>query len=156
MLFPQSCSPVHMCVGGTFVWLEFVCLHFRARHWYRHAAGTTHVVRPCFEGLSGRRLHVVTGVVLRGLALPSRSLAGQANPLWTVTYRTSATLLTPAGVVAFADQAPRGQRVPLDNFRTLLIDLSAESVESFLSSRSKTWRRSCGRRSPARARGSLP
>ena len=29
-------------------------------------ADTTHVVRPCFERLSGRRLHVVTDVVLRG------------------------------------------------------------------------------------------
>ena len=41
-------------------------------------------------------------------------------------------LLTPAAVAASADQVPRGQWAPLDEFRTLLIDRSAESVESFL------------------------
>ena len=39
-------------------------------------------------------------------------------------------LLTPAAVAASADQVPRGQRAPLDQFRTLLIDRSAKSVES--------------------------
>ena len=60
-------------------------------------------------------------------------------------------LLTPAAVVAFADQVPRGQRVPLDQSRPLLIDRSAESVESFLPSRSRTWRRSREHQSPAHA-----
>ena len=54
--------------------------------------------------------------------------------LWLIRPRRL-LLLTPAAVAAFADQAPRGQRVPLDQFHLLLIDRSAESVESFLPSR---------------------
>ena len=50
-------------------------------------------------------------------------------------------LLTPAAVAASADQVPRGQWAPLDEFRTLLIDRSAESVESSLPVRGGTWRR---------------
>ena len=34
---------------------------------------------------------------------------------------------------------PRGQRAPLDEFRTLLIDRSAELVESFMPSRGRTF-----------------
>ena len=41
-------------------------------------------------------------------------------------------LLTPAAVAASADRVPRGQRAALDQFRTLLIDRSAKSVESSL------------------------
>ena len=55
---------------------------------------------------------------------------------------TRLRLLTPAAVAVFADQVPRGQWVPLDQFSTLLIDRLAESVEFFLPSRStKVWRR---------------
>ena len=49
---------------------------------------------------------------------------------------------TPAAVAASADQVPRGQRAPLDEFRPLLIDRSAELVESSLPVRGRTWRRS--------------
>ena len=79
------------------------------------------------------------------------SLAGQASPLWAVTYRTSATLLTPAAVAAF-DQVPRGQRVPLDQFHTLLIDRSAELMESCLPVRGRPWRRACGHQTHCRCK----
>ena len=49
--------------------------------------------------------------------------------------------LTPAAVAASADQVPRGQRAPLDEFRTLLIDRSAELLESSGPVRGGTWRR---------------
>ena len=91
--------------------------------------------RPCFQGL------LVVVLVLCFVTPPCRrcTLADQANLLAAVSRRLR--LLTPAVVAAFGDQAPRGQRVPLDQFRLLLIDRSAESVESFLPSRSRTWRR---------------
>ena len=44
-----------------------------------------------------------------------------------------------------------GQQAALDQFRPLLIDQTAESVESFLLSRSTTWRRSREHQSPAHA-----
>ena len=73
-----------------------------------------------------------------------------AKPIASRLFRVARLRpLTPTAVVAFADQAPRGQRVPLDQFRLLLIDKSAESVESFLPSRSRTWRRSRKHQSPA-------
>ena len=50
-------------------------------------------------------------------------------------------LLAPAAVAASADQVPRGQGAPLDEFSTLLIDRSAESVESSLPVRGGTWGR---------------
>ena len=60
---------------------------------------------------------------------------------------------------ACADALPRRQREPLDEFRALLIDRSAELVESFLPSRSRIWRRSRNHQSSAQAtdssRGSL-
>ena len=91
-LFLRAVPLSTCCVWmGRLFALESVCLHSCARHWCHNPAGTTHVVRPCFEGRSGRRLHVVTDVVLRGLPLPSKSLAGQANPLSAVPCRTSAT-----------------------------------------------------------------
>ena len=103
----------------------------------RCCAGTTHVLRPCFQGLL---VDVCTlSLVSCFVTPPCRrcTLADQANLLVAVSRR----LLTPAAVAAFADQAPRGQRVPLDQFRLLMIDRSAESVESFLSSRSRIWHR---------------
>ena len=60
-------------------------------------------------------------------------------------------LLTPAAVAAYADQVPRGQRAPLDQFRTLLIDWSAKSVESSLPFRGGTWRRTREHQSPTHA-----
>ena len=70
--------------------------------------------------------------MLRGLALPSKPL-GPIRPIPSLLLRvaTSATLVSPAPVAAF-DQVPRGQRAPLHQFRTLLIDRSAELVESSL------------------------
>ena len=73
-------------------------------------------------------------------------LAGEfvwlARPLTSRLFRVARLRLpTPAAVTVFAFQEPRGQRVPLDHIRTLLIDLSAESVESFLPSRNRIWRR---------------
>ena len=41
------------------------------------------------------------------------------------------------------DQVPRGQQAPLDHFRLVLIDQSAESVEPSLSVHGGTWCRSC-------------
>ena len=73
-----------------------------------------------------------------------------AKPITSRLFRVARLRpLTPTAVVAFADQAPRGQRVPLDQFRLLLIDRLAESVESFLPSRSRTWRRSRKHQWPA-------
>ena len=93
-----------------------------ARHWCRSPAGTTHAVWcRVSKGFQADVSHVVVAVVHRGLALPSRSLARQANPLWAVMYHTSATLLTPAAVAA-VDQVPRGQQAPFDQFHTLVLD----------------------------------
>ena len=39
------------CVWMGRCCFESVCLLSRARHWRRNPAGTTHVVRPCFQGL---------------------------------------------------------------------------------------------------------
>ena len=131
--------PPPQAVCGWDVVFESVCLLSRARHWRRNPAGTTHVVRPCFQGLL---VDVCTlSLVSCFVTPPCRrcTLADQANLLAAVSRRLR--LLTPAAVAAFADQAPRGQRVPLDQFRLLLIDRSAESVESFLPSRSRIWRR---------------
>ena len=49
--------------------------------------------------------------------------------------------LTLAAVTTSADQVPRGQRAPLDEFRTLLINRSAGLVESSRPVRGGTWRR---------------
>ena len=43
-------SPLAARGWDAVVW-ESVCLLSCARHWCRNPAGTTHVVRPCFEGL---------------------------------------------------------------------------------------------------------
>ena len=118
---------------------ESVCLLSRARRWRRNPAGNTHVVRPCFQGLL---VDVCTlSLVSCFVAPPCRrcTSANKAHLLAAVSRRLR--LLTPAAVAAFADQAPRGQRAPLDQFRLLLIDKSAESVDSFLPSRSRIWRR---------------
>ena len=48
-----------------------------------------------------------------------------------------------------SEKVPRGQRAPLDHFRLLLIDRSAESVESPLPVRGGTWRRSREHQSPS-------
>ena len=120
VLSPCACSPVRGTGAATL-------------------QGTTHVVRPCFQGLL---VDVCTlSLVSCFVTPPCRrcTLADQANLLAAVSRRLR--LLTPAAVAAFADQAPRGQRVPLDQFRLLLIDRSAESVESFLPSRGRIWRR---------------
>ena len=117
--------------------LESVCLLSFARHWCRNPAGTTRVVRPCFLGLQA---DVCISSVLRGRVLPLRSLGLQGqSPLGCFAL---IRLATPAVVAAYADPVPRGQRAPLDEFRALLIDRSAGLVESFLPSRSRTWRRS--------------
>ena len=62
-------------------------------------------VRHCFLRVSKEFQadvsHVVVAVVQRGLALPSGSLADQAIFLQAITYRTFATLMTPAAVAAF-------------------------------------------------------
>ena len=119
--------------------VESVCLLSRAKHWRRNCAGTTHVVRPCFPR---RQVDVCTlSLVSCFVTRPCRrcTLADQANLLAAVSRRLQ--LLTPVAVAAFADQAPRGQRVPFDQFRLLLIDRSAESVESFLPSRGRISRR---------------
>ena len=88
---------------------------------------TSHMVNPCFEGLSSRRLHVVAGVVLRGPTLANRTV----YPLGCFDIMMSCDSLHP-----LLHRVPRGQRAPLDEFRALLIDQSAELVESFLPSRS--------------------
>ena len=157
-LFPQSlfvvfhplcvsshCSCLRALPSSTgCVWmgrccLESVCLLSRARHWRRNLAGTTHVVRPCFQKLL---VDVCTLSLVSCFVTPlcrRCTLADQANLLAAVSRRQR--LLTPAAVAAFADQAPRGQQVTLDQFRLLLIDRSAELVESFLPSRGRIWRR---------------
>ena len=58
-------SPLAAC-GWDAVVLESVCLLFRARHWCRNPACTTHVVIPKHFG---QRLHVITGLMLRGPSL---------------------------------------------------------------------------------------
>ena len=133
-LFP----PPHTACGWDAVAFESVCLLSRARHWRRTPAGTTHLVRPCFQGLQA-------DVCTLSLVSCSVALAGEfvwlARPFPSRLFRVARLrLLTPA-VPSFTDQVPRGQRVPLDQFRTLLIDRSAESMESFLPSRSRIWRR---------------
>ena len=126
-----------LCVDGTLVWVESVCLHSRARHWCRNPEA---LLRRAFRQPSACVTGVAGGVPWQIRPTPSRLLR-------VARLR----LLTPVAVVASADQVPRGQRVPLDQFRTLLIDRSAESVESFLPSRSRTWRRSREHGSPAHA-----
>ena len=52
VLFPKSFSSLHLLrVERGAVVLESVCLLSCARHWYRNPAGTTHVVRLCFQRL---------------------------------------------------------------------------------------------------------
>ena len=52
VLCPQSFSLSTLAgCGRDAVVLESVCLFSRARHWRRNPAGTTHVVRPCFQGI---------------------------------------------------------------------------------------------------------
>ena len=132
-LASELCSPPQaVCVWDVVVLSPCACSPVRG-------TGTTHVVRPCFQGLL---VDVCTlSLVSCFVTPPCRrcTLADQANLLAAVSRRLR--LLTPAAVAAFADQAPRGQRVPLDQFRLLLIDRSAESVESFLPNRSRVWRR---------------
>ena len=134
-LFP----PPQAACGWDVAVFESVCLLSRARHRRRNPAGTTYVVKPCFEWLL---VDVCTLLLVSCFVTPPcrrRTLADQANLLAAVSRRLR--LLTPPAVAAFADQAPRGQRVPLDQFRLLLINRSAESVESFLPSRRRIWRR---------------
>ena len=126
LLSPQSLSFLHTlrvvscCSCLRALSLSTCCVRMRhcslesmpalccARHWCRNPSGTTHTVWGLVsKGFQAEFSHVVVAVVHRGLALPSRSLAGQANPLWAVTCRTSATLLTPAAVAAF-DQVGSG------------------------------------------------
>ena len=123
------------------VWMgrcsESVCLFSRAKTLELQPCGYHSRGEALFPRASGRRVHVVAGFVLHDPA---------GNVLWLIKPTSSRLLLvarlrllTPAAA-AFADQAPRGLRVPLDQFRLLLIDRSANSVESFLSSRNWIWR----------------
>ena len=49
---PQSFSPSHLpACGWDAVVLSPCACSPRAKHWRRNPAGTTHVVRPCFQGL---------------------------------------------------------------------------------------------------------
>ena len=142
MLFPQSFSSLHVLrVDGTLLlWSPCACSPVRGTGAATPAC-TTHVVRPCFEGLSGRRLHVVNWSRAPWPLLAS-GVPWLIKPIRTQLFcimmscdscRPSLHVLTPV---------PRGQRAQLDEFRALLIDRSAELVESFLPSRSRTWRRS--------------
>ena len=52
VLCPQSFSLSTLAgCGRDAAVLESICLFSRARRWHRNPAGTTHVVRPCFQGL---------------------------------------------------------------------------------------------------------
>ena len=91
---------------------------------------------PLLRRASRRRRHVVPTIVLRGSVLPLRSVGLQGQfPLGCFALQR---LATPAAVAAYADPVPRGQRAPLDEFRTLLIDGSAGGG---------TWRRTRERQS---------
>ena len=140
--------PLAPC-GWDAVVLESVCLLFRVRHWCRQPCVHHSRGEALFPKGFGQRLHVITGLVLRGPSLLAVYLgwSGQSALDCFALQR----LATPAAVAAYADQVPRGQRAPLDEFRALLIDRSAELMESFLSSRSRTWRRSREHQSSAHA-----
>ena len=139
VLLPQRC-------GWDAVVLESVCLLSFARQWCRNPTGTTHVVRHCFQGIQAN----VCMLFPRACSVAvfcRRGCTGQ-SPLGCFALQR---LATPAAVAAHADPVPRGQRAPLDDFRALLIDQSAELVESFLPSRDRTWRRSREHQSSAHA-----
>ena len=71
-LCPQSLLVVFhtLCVGSRSC-CESLCLLSRARHWRRNRAGTTHVVRPSFQGLQVDILRVLVGLVIRDPSLPA-------------------------------------------------------------------------------------
>ena len=136
LLSPLSFSRFHtLCVHSCSVssqlaacrWdavvFESVCLLSRARHWRRNPAGTNHVVRPCFQGLQADVCKF--SLASRSVTPPCRRglLVHDANLPSALSRRTSATS-EPSFVAASADQVPRGQRGPLDEFRTLLTDRS--------------------------------
>ena len=70
-----------------------------------------------FSRASGRRLHVLIGLVLRDPPCRRCTLADQADHHAAVSHH-ACYLLTPTAVATFTDQVLRGQRVPLDQFHT--------------------------------------
>ena len=112
VLCPQSFSLSTLAgCGRDAVVLESVCLFSRARHWRRNPAGTTHVVRPCFQGLRADVCTLSLVVVLCGPSSPSRSswfMTSISNRLFRIAC-ARLRLVTPAAVAASADQVPRGQ-----------------------------------------------
>ena len=71
---PQSFFPYPLAAcGWDAVVFESVCLLSRARHWRRNPASTTHVVRPCFQGLQAN-VCTLSLVSCSVASLPSRSL----------------------------------------------------------------------------------
>ena len=143
LLPPPSFSPSPLAAcGWDAVDLKSVCLLSRARHWRRNPACTTHVVSPFSKGVRP------TSARCHWSRAPWHLLAVEVS--WFMTsissrlFRVACArlrLLTLAAVAASAVQVPRGQGAPLDEFRTLLIDWSAESVESSLPVRGGTWHR---------------
>ena len=99
-------------------------------------------VRPCFQGLPGRRLarRHCDRAPCPSSAVEVTWLYGPISSRLLLVARLR--LLTLVAVDASLDQVPRGQRAPLDHFRTLLIDRSADLVESPLPVHGRPWRRS--------------
>ena len=142
-LFPQSFSSLHLlrvdgtrCCFGVCV-PALPCEALVPQPCVHHSRGEA-----LFPQGFGQRLHVITGLVLRGPSLLAVYLGSSQSALDCFALQA---------VAAYADPAPRGQRAPLDEFRALLIDQSAELVRSFLPSRTKTWRRSREHQSSAHA-----
>ena len=105
--------------------------------------------RALFPRASGRRVH---GVHLDRAPWPSSAVefASSATPFSSRLCRTcTSATCDSCNRRCITDQVPRGQRAPLDHFRVLLIDRSAESVESSLPGRGGTWCRSRKHQSPA-------
>ena len=131
VLFSQSSSRLHSCVWVGRGSLG-VHLHSRARHWHRNSAGTTYVVqglvsqsfRPTSARCSPRSCSVA--LLCRRVRFVSLAISLSAVTCRTCTSATCDS----CSRRCITNQVPRGQRAPLDHFRLLLIDRSAESVES--------------------------
>ena len=140
MLFSQSSSRLHSCVWVGCGSLG-VRLHSRARHWHRNSAGTTYVVqglvsqsfRPTSARCSPRSCSVA--LLYRRVRFVSWAISLSAVTCRTCTSATCDS----CSRRCITNQVPRGQRAPLDHFRLLLIDRSAESVESSLPVRGGSW-----------------
>ena len=138
-LFTKLFSSPQLCVGET--WCSWSpCLR-------GNGAATLRVpptlCRASFPRASGRRLH---GVHLDRAPWPCSAVEfawlARPFPLGLATCDSCSRR-------CITDQVPRGQRAPLDRFRLLLIDWSAELVESSLPVRGGTWCRSREHQSPA-------